>query len=72
MELLPDTFTLEYLLVHLEHLNEQSRDALVALDINKRHVKVQYDNSVCPRRFSEGDLVLLSDQARETLGGRKV
>ena len=29
--------------------------------------QVQYDKSVCPRRFSEGDLVLLWDQAKEPL-----
>ena len=40
----------------------------MALEVNKRHVKVQYDKSVCPRRFSEGDLVLLWDQLKEPLG----
>ena len=39
----------------------------MALDVNKRRVKVQYDKSVCPRRFSEGDLVLLWDQSKEPL-----
>ena len=38
------------------------------LEINKRRVKVQRDKSVCPRRFSEGNLVLLYDQASEPLG----
>ena len=55
MELLPDTSPLEERLVHLEQLDEQRRDALVALEVNKHHVKVQYDKSVCPRVFSEGD-----------------
>ena len=55
-------------MVHLEQLDEQRRDALVALEVNKRRVKVQYDKSVHPRRFSEGDLVLLWDQPKETLG----
>ena len=40
MELLPDTSPLEEHLVHLEQLDEQRRDALVALEVNKRHVKV--------------------------------
>ena len=40
----------------------------MALEVNKRHVKVQYDKSVHPRKFSEGDLVLLWDQAKEPLG----
>ena len=63
---------MEERLVHLEQLDEQHRDALVALEINKRCVKVQYDKSIYPRRFSEGDLVLLWDQAKEPYGGRKV
>ena len=71
IELLPETSPLEESLVHLEHLDEQRGDALVALEVNKRHVKVQYDKSVYPRRFSEGDLVLLWDQAKEPLGARK-
>ena len=58
-------------MVHLEQLDEQRRDALVALEVNKHRVKVQYDKSVCPRRFSEGDLVLLSDQDKEPLGAGK-
>ena len=72
VELLPDTSPLEERLVHLEKLDEQRRDALVAIKVNKRRVKVQYDKFVCPRRFSEGDLVLLWDQPKRTLGGRKV
>ena len=40
----------------------------MALEVNKHRVKVQYDKSVCPRRFSEGDFVLLWDQAKEPLG----
>ena len=36
--------------------------------MNKRRVKVQYDKYVYLRKFSEGDLVLLWDQAKEPLG----
>ena len=64
MDILSETFTLEECLVHLEQLDEQCRDALVALEVNKHSVKVQYDKYVHPRRFSEGDLVLLWDQAK--------
>ena len=59
VELLPYTFALEESLVHLEQLDEQHRDALVALEVNKCRVKVQYDKSFRSRKFSEGDLVLL-------------
>ena len=68
VELLLDTSTLEELLVHLEKLDEQCQDSLVALEVNKHCVKVQYDNSVHPRRLSEGDFVILWDQAKEPLG----
>ena len=71
IELLPDTSSLEEHLVHLEQLDEQRQDALVALEVNKCHVKVQYDKSVHPRKFSEGGLVLLWDQAKEPLGEGK-
>ena len=62
---LTDTSPLEERLVHLEQLDEWHRDALVDLEVNKCHVKVQYDKFVRPRRFSEGDLVLLWDQPKE-------
>ena len=55
-------------MVHLEQLDEQRQDALVALELNKCCVKVQYDKSIRPRRFSEGELVLLWDQPKEPLG----
>ena len=58
-------------MVHLKQLDEKRRDALVALEVNKRRVKVQYDKSVHPRVFSEGELVLLWDQSKEPLGGGK-
>ena len=68
---LPDTSALEECLVHLKQLDEQRRDALVALEVNKHRIKVQYDKSVHSRRFSEGDLVLLWDQVKEPLGAGK-
>ena len=71
IEIFPDTSALEECLVHLEQFDEQCRDALVALEVNKCCVKVQYDKSVHLRKFSEGDLVLLWDQAKEPLGARK-
>ena len=42
IELLPDTSPLEECLVHLEQLDEQRRDVLVTLEVNKCCVKVQY------------------------------
>ena len=43
----------------------------MALEVNKCCINVQYDNSICPRRFTEGDLVLLWDQSKEPLGAGK-
>ena len=43
----------------------------MALEVNKHRIKVQYDNYVHPRAFSEGDLVLLWDQPKEPLGAGK-
>ena len=40
IELLLDTSPLEERLVHLEQLDEQRRDALVALEVNKHRVNV--------------------------------
>ena len=71
IEILPDTSALEEHLVQLEQLDEQHWDALVALEVNKHHVKVQYDNFVHPRRFSDGHLVLLWEQLKEPLGAGK-
>ena len=43
----------------------------MVLEMNKCHVKSQYNKSVHPQKFSEGDLVLLWDQASEPLGAGK-
>ena len=68
MDLLPETSALEENLVYLEQLDEQRRDALMALEVNKHHVKVWYNKYVRPRRFSEGDLVLLWFKLRNPWG----
>ena len=57
----PDMIELEECLLHLEHLDEQRRDALTANETNKNRVKNKCDRSVKPRFFSEGELVLLWD-----------
>ena len=48
IEIFPETSTLEERLVCLEKLDEQRRDSLVALKVNKHPVKAQYDKSVRP------------------------
>ena len=69
--LLPDTSDLERCLVHLHSLDEKCRDASTTIEANKICVKVQYNKSVYPRLYIEGDLVLLYDQAKEPLGAGK-
>jgi hypothetical protein len=71
VNLLPDTFNLEEHLVHLESLDEKRRDASMTIEVNKRRVKVQYDNSIYPRQYTKGNLVLLYDQEKEPLGEGK-
>ena len=57
--------------MELEHLDETHRDAATANEAHKCRVKLQYDKSVYPRIFSEGDLVLVYDQASDVLGAGK-
>ena len=52
----------------MEHLDELRRDVLIANEAHKNRVKNQYDKSVKPRIFFEGELVLLWDQDKESLG----
>ena len=71
IHVLPDTMELEEHLVHLEHLDEQCRDALTVNQAHKNRVKIQYDKSVKPQIFSEGELVLLWNQDKEPMGAGK-
>eukprot|EP00253_Pinus_taeda_P006880 PITA_06880 len=71
IELLPETSRLEECLLHLEHLDEQLRDAATVNEAHKKRVKTQYDKAVHPRVFFEGDLVLVYDQDKDTLGAGK-
>ena len=71
IHVLPNTSELEEFLLHLEHLDEQRRDALTTNQAHKNRVKIQYNKLVKPRIFSEGELVLLWDQDKEPLGARK-
>jgi hypothetical protein len=71
VQLLPDTYPLEERLVYLEKLNEQRCDVALANTAHKHKVKCQYDRSVCPWIFSEGDLVLVCDQDKDPPGAGK-
>ena len=57
--------------MYLTQLDETWCTAALAAKAHKKYVKSQYDRSVTPRVFSEGDLVLVYDQANDKLGAGK-
>ena len=70
-EFLPATSEEEKHFLYLEQLDETHRITALAVETQKKRVKVQYDQSVSPRIHSEGDLVLVYDQANDKLGADK-
>ena len=71
VELLPDTSAEEECLLYLERLDENHCLAALVIEAQKKRVKAHFDQSVSPRSFVEGDLVLLYDQAHDKLGAGK-
>jgi hypothetical protein len=59
-------------LLYLERLDETRRLASLAIEAQKKRVKAHFDNTIQPRSFVEGDLVLLYDQAKDKLGAGKL
>jgi len=57
--------------LYLACLNEKCRDATLANETHKKCVKSQYDKSIHPRVFAEGDFILVYDQDHDTLGTGK-
>jgi hypothetical protein len=72
VELLPHTTPLEEFLLYLEQIDEKHWDVSLANKAYKQRVKCQYDQSVCPRIFSEGDIFLVYDQDKDHLGAGKL
>eukprot|EP00253_Pinus_taeda_P029358 PITA_29358 len=71
VQLLPATSEEEKRLLELAQLDENQRNAALAIETHAKQIKAQYDRNVTPRNFSEGDLVLLYDQANDKLGAGK-
>jgi hypothetical protein len=71
IQLFPDTSPLEESLLYLEQLNEKCRDTTLANESHKRKFKCQYNQSIHPLIFSEGDLVLVYEQDKDPLGTGK-
>ena len=57
--------------MYLNNLDDTQRDAALANEAHKKRVKAQYDKSIQPHVFNEGDLVLTYDQRYDKLGKGK-
>ena len=58
--------------MYLKNLDQTHHDATLANEAQKRQMNAQYDRSVRPRSFNEGDLVLTYDQKDDKLGDGKL
>ena len=67
IDLLPTTSEEEKQLLYLAQLDENRRDASLAIETHAKRIKAQYHRNVTPQNFSKGDLVLLYDQANDKL-----
>ena len=70
-ELLPNTSIEEERFLYLNNLDETRRAVALANVAHKKRVKAQYDKSVQPRIYNEGDLVLTYNQRHDKLGKGK-
>ena len=71
VKLRPNTSSEEEHLLYLERLDETRRFVALVIEAQKKWVKAHFDQTVSPRTFLEGDLVLLYDQAHDKLGAGK-
>ena len=68
VELLPNTSTEEERFLYLTNLDETRRDVALVNEAHKKRIKGQYDKSIEPHVFNEGDLVLNYDQRHDKIG----
>eukprot|EP00253_Pinus_taeda_P022371 PITA_22371 len=71
IELLPTTSEEEKHFLYLAQLDDNRCTTALAIETHAKRIKAQYDRNITPRNFSEGDLVLLYDQANDKLGAEK-
>ena len=57
--------------MYLNKLYETRRDVALANEAHKWRMKVQYERTIQPRSFNEGDMVLTYDQKHDKLGAGK-
>ena len=72
VELLPNTSIEEECFLYLMNLDETRRDVALANESHKKQIKAQYDKSVQPHVFNEGDLVPTYDKNHDKLGKGKL
>ena len=68
VELLPNTTIDKERFLYLNQLDETRYDVALANEAHKRRMKIQYDRTVQPCSFNEGDLVLTYDQKHDKFG----
>eukprot|EP00253_Pinus_taeda_P033864 PITA_33864 len=71
IELLSATSEEEKCFLYFAQLDENRCTVAIANETHAKQMKAQYNRSVTPRNFSEGDLVLVYDQANDKLGAGK-
>ena len=72
VELFPNTTLEEEWFLYLNKLEKTIRDVSLANEAQKWWMKSQYDRSIQPCSFNEGDLVLTYDQKHDKLGAGKL
>jgi len=71
IDLLLETTTTDQRLLLLEFLHEDRHTTLQHNEAMKRHSKTAYDRHVRPRRFYEGDLILIYHAVKEKVSPGK-
>jgi hypothetical protein len=72
VELLPHTSAEEERFLYLTKMDETRRDVALINETYQKRIKNQYDKSIQPCTFAEGDLVLVYDQDHDKLGAGKL
>ena len=72
VEKFPNTTLEEERLLYLNNLDETRCDAALENEAHKWWMKAQYDWSIQPHSFNEGDLVLTYDQKHDKFGAGKL
>ena len=72
VELMPNTTLEEEWFLYLNKLDETCHDATLTNEAHKWKMEAEYERSIQPRSFKEGDLFLTYDQKHDKLGVGKL